>query len=188
MEALLNASIFFDLRGVVGETPLAEALQDQIARQAPHGRRFQFMLADQSRVHPPPLGIFGRFVVQRGGEHRGQLDLKLGGLAPVVDLIRLYALRHGVRQTNTIERLRELAKLGALPAQTPADLVAAYEFILLLRIRQHLAQIADGRETDNYLNPNTLARGERVLLKEYLAVVVEAKKALQSEFSTYLLE
>jgi CBS domain-containing protein len=186
-EALLNASIFFDLRPIAGEASFGTALQDQIARQAPAARRFQLLLADQARHNRPPLGLFRKLVVQRSGDHRGQLDLKHGGLSPVVDLARLYALRHGVRETNTIERLRTLAKLRVLPAETPDELVAAYEFILLLRIRGHVAHLAKGRETDNYVAPDEMERVDRTLLKEHLAVIATAQQALESEFSTYLL-
>ena len=34
------------------------------------------------------------------------LDIKNRGLAPFVDFARVLALRYGVRETNTLERLR----------------------------------------------------------------------------------
>jgi CBS domain-containing protein len=186
-EALLNAEIFFDLRPVAGEASLGQVLQEQIARQAPRGRRFLTLLADQAHLDRPPLGFFRSLVVERGGEHRGELNLKRGGLAPIVNLARLHALAHGIRRTNTVERLRALAEISAIPADGVADLTAAYEFLLRLRVRGHLEQLAAGRPTTNYVEPRKLSRSERTLLKEYFAVIAEAQQALQGEFSTYLM-
>jgi CBS domain-containing protein len=186
-EALLNAAIFFDLRPVGGDAGLGEPLREQIARKAPHSRRFLVLLADQGERFRPPLGFFGRFVVERSGEHRGELDLKSGGLGPIVDLARAHALRHGVRATNTVERLRALGDGGHLPAQDARELEAAYEFLLILRLRTHLAQLAAGQPTSNYVSPPTLTRADRLLLKEYFALIARAQAALQAELATYLV-
>ena len=94
-DALLNASIFFDLRPLAGELGLGQSLQAQIAEQAPRGRLFLTLLANEARHHRPPLGLFGRLRPERTGEHRGALDLKHGGLMPVVDLARLFSLQRG---------------------------------------------------------------------------------------------
>lgn len=186
-EALLNAAIFFDLRPVGGETSLGFALQEQVAEQAPRAHRLLTLLADQTFRYRPPLGFFRSFVVERSGEHRGELNLKGGGTAPIVDLVRIHALRQGLRQTNTVERLQALAARGAVPKEAAAELVAAYEFLLLLRLRGHLAQLAAGRRTSNYVEPRTLGRADRLLLKEYFKVIADAQEELQAELSTYLL-
>jgi CBS domain-containing protein len=187
-EALLHASIFFDLRPLAGELGLGQRLQAQIAEQAPRGRRFQTLLANEARHHGPPLGLFGRLRLERTGEQRGKLDLKRGGLMPIVDLARLFSLQRGIQETGTFARLRRLGELGALPLESTRDLAAAYEFLLLLRVRSQLAQRAAGRPIDNYVEPRRLARADRALLRENLALIAEAQGALAGEFSTYLLD
>ena len=42
-----------------------------------------FALADR-----PPTGFLRDIIVERNGEHRGTLDIKKGGLLPIVDLAR----------------------------------------------------------------------------------------------------
>ena len=38
-------------------------------------------------------------------------------MLPVVDYARVYALKHGVAETNTLERVRQLMQIGILPAK-----------------------------------------------------------------------
>lgn len=185
--ALLSASIFFDLRPVAGEVDLGIALREQITRQAPAGRRFLTLLALATQDYRPPLGFFRHLVVERTGRHRGELDIKHGGLLPIVNLARLYALRHGVPATNTFERLRALGERRILPQETVTELADAYEFMLRLRLKTQLEQHARGAEPGNFIAPRRLTRSERVLLKEYFGTIALAQDELQREFSTYLL-
>ena len=57
----------------------------------------------------PPLGLFRRFVVDRDGEHRSELDLKKRGVLPVTEIVRLHALAKKITAVNTDELLKALA-------------------------------------------------------------------------------
>ena len=51
-------------------------------------------------------GFFRGLVVEHSGEHRGRLDLKHGGVIPIVDLARWAGMAAGVTSASTPERLR----------------------------------------------------------------------------------
>ena len=51
---------------------------------------------------------------KKTGEHDGKLDLKTKGLVPFVDFARVMALRHGIAEANTQERLQGVAEGGHL--------------------------------------------------------------------------
>ena len=53
-------------------------------------------------------------VVEHSGEHRGTLDIKHGGLLPIVDLARYAALKADAKVTPTVERLHAAGEAGAL--------------------------------------------------------------------------
>jgi CBS domain-containing protein len=179
--ALLNAAIFFDLRAVAGASALADALWADLATWIPESPLFSILLLREALNHRPPLGIFRTFVVERSGEHRGGFDLKTRGLLPVVEAARAYALARGITTTNTIERLRALRACEALNARDADDLIAAYEFLMSLRIRHHLDQLAAGQPLDNYIVPEQLSRAERHALKEHFKVIADLQAYIESQ-------
>ncbi|PAR58369.1 cyclic nucleotide-binding protein, partial [Vibrio metoecus] len=75
-QALLNASIFFDLDGVYGRTKWAEQLSSFIVRRARRNQRFLACLARNALNRTPPLGFFKNFVMEKDGRHNNSINLK----------------------------------------------------------------------------------------------------------------
>ena len=72
------------------------------------------MLARFALSFRPPTGFWRDFVVEHSGERRGQLDLKHGGLIPIVDLARWAGMAAGVASASTRERLRAAEAAGIM--------------------------------------------------------------------------
>ena len=114
----------------------------------------------------PPLGLVRDFAVSK--EHT--LDLKLNGVTPFVDAVRIFALAAGVGSTNTVQRLRlAAAKLNIPPTETEAW-VEALNFIQLLRLRRQHEESHSGAVIENAMgntiNPDKLNDLDRRILKE----------------------
>ena len=93
----------------------------------------------------PPLGFFNRI----RSDH-GMVDLKKGGIGPIVNLARVGALAAGSRERSTLERLAVAGKSGALLSQDGGtELVEIFEFLLHLRLRQQLASLQTNRTIDH---------------------------------------
>ena len=120
-QALLNATIFFDLRPLYGQDELVDELQQWLLPLPAQHPRFLRALAEQALGCTPSLGWFGKFVYDGGHRYPHTIDLKVRGVRPFVDSARIYALRHGVGLTNTMERLRAV---GPLDQRAPSDTVA----------------------------------------------------------------
>lgn len=173
-EALLNATIFFDFRPLYGATELATklatALHEWLLPKVAANPRFLHQLAANALQNHPPLGLMRDFAVSR--EHT--LDLKLNGVTPFVDAVRIFALASGVGSTNTVQRLRlAAAKLNIPPAETEAW-VEALNFIQLLRLRRQHEESHTGAVVENAMenamgntiDPDKLNDLDRRILKE----------------------
>jgi CBS domain-containing protein len=114
----------------------------------------------------PPVGFFKSFVVEKTGEHKDQFNLKVKGLTPLVDAIRLFALEKGVRETSTLGRIKAMKDIHSVVKEHADELEQALEFIMVLRIDHQLGQIEEGRKPDNFINPNKLSNIERKTLRE----------------------
>jgi CBS domain-containing protein len=96
-DALLSALTFFDFRPVHGENALAEELRTHLIGILKDQKVFLGHLANMAIKNTPPIGFFKSFVVEKDGVHKNELNLKVKGVAPLVDIIRLFALVRGVR-------------------------------------------------------------------------------------------
>jgi CBS domain-containing protein len=170
-DALYNAAIFFDLRPVAGDSSLGEQLWAEYLRRVPESSLFVHLLMRGALIHRPPLGLFGNFVVERSGAHRGAFDIKMHGLMPVVEATRASALARDITRTNTFERLWALRDSGAASRRDTDELIAAYDFVARLRVRHQIDQLAAGQPVDNFINPDELSRDDRAALKEHFKVI-----------------
>lgn len=178
-QALLNASIFFDLDGVWGRVEWARQLQRYIAEKAPKEKRFLANLARNALNRTPPLGFFKDFVLEPDGQQQPSINLKRRGTAPLTDLIRVHALAVGSRLQNSFERLDDIESAGILPSGKGQDLRDALEYISMVRIRhQALTLQAEGVPTNN-VRPSVMTRFEHRNLKEAFQVVASAQNFLK---------
>jgi CBS domain-containing protein len=179
-----DALILFDMRPVGGEFRLYETLWSHVRERLKTASFFKSILGSITITRKPPLGFFRTFVVERGGEHKAELDLKSYGTGPIVDAARLFALDAGIDQTNTVDRLAGLENAGYLDAKTLTDMREAFEFLTLLRLENQLQQARAGEPPDNYVSPKKLTHLQRALLREAFQTVARAQAVVDSRFRT----
>lgn len=165
-EHLLQASIFFDFRVLQGDNRAANELRTWLNRKTAQNSRFRHQMAANALRNRPPLGLFRDFATGNHREHPNALDLKTHGITPFVDAARIIALANHIEDTNTIARLKQGIAHKAVHPQSAASWLEAYQYIQLLRMRNHRRQLKSGREMSNFLDPNELNELERRILKE----------------------
>jgi CBS domain-containing protein len=184
---ILRASIFFDLRPIGGDETLGRALWDWVCERAPAHMLFLRYLAKAALERHVPLGLFGGFVVERAGAHKDRLDLKARGVFPMTQAMRAYALSLGLPETNTVERLAAAGRRGVFAPEQVQELRDAYEVISRIRLGHQLACLDAGRPPDNFINPETLRKGDRLLLKEAFKSLAWLQRELEERFQTSML-
>jgi len=179
-----DALIFFDMRPVAGDYSLYKAVAVRNRELLKDAGMFKSVLALVSTTRKPPLGFFRNFVLERSGEHKNQLDLKLYGTGPIVDATRVFALDAGIEHTNTLDRL---SALSSGPEQDPTifqEMQEAFEFLTLLRLECQLRQVRDGQAPSNYISPDSLTHLQRSLLKEAFRASARAQALIEEKFRT----
>ena len=111
---------FFDLRAQKGDEALANELKQTALEMVRQNETFLNVMALNIVKSSPPITAFKKFATERHGENKGRFDLEKKGIMPLVDIVRLYALKEGVMETSTLDRLGRLKDLsspmgGALP-------------------------------------------------------------------------
>ncbi len=113
-DAVLGASIFFDMRPIHGEVALHADLQRHVLTASPGSLRFLAQLAKHATSNEPPLGFFRGLVLEKTGDHKDSLDIKRGGVGAVVELARVHALSVGSPAVNTQTRIEAVRGAGVL--------------------------------------------------------------------------
>ncbi len=186
-EAVLFCLIFFDFRPLHGESLLAENLRAAMTHALKGGRLFLTRMAATALQNRPPLGAFGRFRTERTGPHRGRLNLKLNGLTPIIDAVRIAALQAHLYSTSTLDRLRELRGAGSFAAPHARELEEAFEFLMGLRLRhQYERRLACG-EADNFIAPGELGSLEAAGLRESLRRVRDVQAAITEQYRLWMV-
>ena len=95
-------------------------------------------------TYQPPLGFFRQFVLEKSGDHKNTLDLKLHGIMPIVEIARIRSLAAGELRVSTRNRLRAAAAAGELTEGDAESLIDALDFIEKLRIEAPESPVAGG--------------------------------------------
>jgi len=170
-DAVLNSVIFFDFRAIYGDTVLLDWLKDYISTLIKDNKIFLGYIANLAVKNTPPIGFLKTFVVEKSGEHKDKLNLKVKGLAPIVDIVRLFALEKNIWETSTIDRINALREKHTIVKEYSDELIHSFEFIMLLRIQHQFKQLKEGKEIDNYINPNILSNLEKRIAKETFQLI-----------------
>ncbi|HEV7174489.1 MAG TPA: putative nucleotidyltransferase substrate binding domain-containing protein [Solirubrobacteraceae bacterium] len=174
---LIRASVAFDFRPAAGGLLLVSELTDYI-RDARRHPQFMRLLARTANGYPVALGFRGQLATGRDGDPPDRLDLKRGGIIPLVNLVRFHALAHGITISPTLDRIEAVANVGGLERDAADGLSEAWSVITRLRFEHHAAQIAAGGAPDNLIDPGAMPPIARADLKEALHVVRRAQKRL----------
>jgi CBS domain-containing protein len=180
-QALILVSVLVDSRPVWGihtGTPVSDAF-----RLAPGNPALLRLLARFALSHHPPTGFLRGLVVESTGEHRGELDLKHGGVIPIVDLARWAGISAGVTSASTSERLRAAAAAGTLSDADATTLADAFALITGLRLEHQVAQLRAGQPPGDHVNPSLLSSLTRSHLREAFRAIASIQRGIAGELT-----
>jgi CBS domain-containing protein len=178
--APILVSLVADGRPVWGVSASGAAVPDLFrdARRHPDVLR---LLARYALAHRPPTGFLRDFLVEHSGRRRGVLDLKRGGLVPIVDLARWAGMAAGVASASTPARLRAAAAAGTLDADAAATLEEAFHLVLGLRLGHQVEQLRAGLAPDDLVRPADLGVVTRASLREAFRAVAAVQRRISAE-------
>ncbi len=185
-ETVMNFSTFFDCRLIYGENLILQQLQaylhETLTAPSP---RFYYNMATNALQYEAPLTFFKNIKTFTLGEQK-VFNIKKT-MTPIVDLVRVYALKHRIFKTNTGERLLELKKLGVFKEEEYIELLQAYYYLMNLRLSRQARQITmENKPAENFIEIDSLTKIEQVTLREIFKVIEKYQKIIKVEFTNTL--
>jgi CBS domain-containing protein len=175
-EGLMRAAIMIDAQPVAGDLTLFEPVRDALLALGSDTFWLHHFAAPAIEF-TTPLTMFG------GLRGKGSpVDLKKGGIFPVVHGVRVMAIERGLRCTSTFDRIDALAAQGALSAELSTDLRQAFGIMLRLRLAQQLDAVREGEVPTNEVRIGDMRRLDRDLLRDALRIVKDFQSFLSSRY------
>ncbi|MCE8002313.1 DUF294 nucleotidyltransferase-like domain-containing protein [Billgrantia ethanolica] len=176
-----QSNILLDFHPAFGDAGLATALAEHVRLIMPGAGLFLDEMANLLDELPVALDRFGRLAGDGdGAPHENALNLKRQGLLPLVNAVRLLALRHGVSVPDTRLRLPALVLKGALTAQQARAGIAALDRLQELLLQAQLASLKAGGAPDGWVDATRLEEDQRLLLRHDMQVIRRLVRTAQS--------
>ena len=173
----MNVAIFYDAEATAGDADLLRAakqdLIDLMRGERVHLARF----ARAIDAFPTPIGFFNNLVTSKA--EGDSLDLKKGGIFPIVHGVRSLSLEKGLHETGTTARIGRLTEIGAFDAQFARELTQALHYLMTLKLD---AEIAEAHAT-SLVKPGALSTMDRDLLRDAFHVVKKLREQLRRHFN-----
>jgi DNA polymerase-3 subunit epsilon/CBS domain-containing protein len=169
VEDLLAADIFFDGVPVHGDLGLANEIFDFAFTRAEASPMFIEGLASFAKSWYPPIGFFGRLVL----ESDGRLDLKRNGLLPIVTAARTLALKYMIRPTSTLARLKEVKARALANGDMIERAMTAYASIMREVLAQQIQDAHQGIRVSTRVHVGSMASSKRAMLKRSMQAINE---------------
>jgi CBS domain-containing protein len=164
-ESIRYLQIFYDARALEGSGMFIRDLKSYVHAAMMVRPRLLKRLAENSMHIKPAVGPLGQILIEEKGKFEGCIDLKQTAFLPYVNSIRLLAMKEGLFETSTLERISRLAENAEY---RDALEKAERNFRLLLSCRESIFSLAGSYETSRYLNVKKLPKEERAKLRNIL--------------------
>ncbi len=146
-EEILDVSIYFDFRFCKGDESLPGKLRDYINDDLRTSDiYFHHMASGWKQFNPSVRDL-----------ERKNTDIKRL-IMPVTGIIRLYALKEGISNFSTIDRILELYSRGKLDHRLLYDTLTAWKDLTSIRLSHQASCINNGKDPDNLVDFRMQAR------------------------------
>jgi len=185
-ENTMNYSTFFDCRAIYGKESLLEELKVHMGNLLEKAsERFFINLGHNALQYEPPLTFF-RTIRTEKIEGEKQLNLKQT-MRPIVDLARVFALKHQIHETNTVRRIELLRQKGVFTMPETQELIHAFNYLMSLRLENQAQLILDKKEKPkNFLKLDSLTKVQSVTLIEIFKVIKDFQARIRISFTKTL--
>ncbi|GHB38266.1 hypothetical protein GCM10008106_19440 [Mongoliitalea lutea] len=182
-DTIMKYATFFDCRAIYGDFALLEELKTYTDEQLMHTtERFWVHMGENALKYEPPLTIF-----------KGIKSVKIDGdkkinskemMNPIVDLVRVFALKNGIHPTNTGKRIAQLRANGIFSEKEAQELDHAYYYLMSLRLEKQAVQLMkNGTIVDNFISLQELTKVQLVTLVEIFKVIKSFQLKVKINFT-----
>ncbi|WP_421919280.1 DUF294 nucleotidyltransferase-like domain-containing protein [Marinifilum sp.] len=168
MPNVLDSSIFLDLRTIYGNNKLVDDLFEHIYGELKDNQEFYNQLAKS-------------VIAGKASIDKKSVNIKKF-LHPIIGFLRIHALYHSIRETNSLFRLNQLMALGVLSEKNADDIEAMFNFLMHLRLKWQIYLIMDNDWPENEVLLKHLTEIDKNTFKRIEKEIVLQQDILKTTF------
>ena len=174
---IMEFSTLLDLRTVYGNGMLEDEIRVFVYAEIMDDRQFIKLLAQNAVGFKTPQRLFGG-IISAGSDG---IDIKTPEIA-IVCFARLYAIRHAIKEPNTLKQLDAIKRLGVISEARHREIVDSYELLLRLRLWNQILSIERNEKLDNFIDPDRLGKVESAALKESFKEIEAMQGVIERDY------
>lgn len=179
---LIDSSIFFDFRCIYGENDLSDRLRDYIHTNISNSPSFLNQIAIMSVNYKIPVGMFGRIQTETKIDQTETFNLK-NAIRLLVNIVRLYAMKYSICETNTLKRLEALYQKNHIQLNFYREISFCFRYLMNLQFQYQLKCISNGVSANNHIDLTQLTALELNNLKNVLNNISTFQSKIKYDFS-----
>jgi CBS domain-containing protein len=183
---MMTLSILLDADTAAGNNQLTDSLLNRVRSKINENRQFLAHFAKSALQFETPLGFFSHFITEKQDERR-LLDLKKGGIFPIVHGVRVLACEQQINTKTTHQRLQALGETKLMEANFASELSEALDFMQQLRLNSQLNALSMEESIHNRIEPDELNHLQRDMLKDAFKLVDQFKSLLSHHYKLHLI-
>ena len=184
-DKLLRVIILMDMAYCAGSISLGRQMIAKVHQMIHDNFGALMVMARSAVLSNVALTMFNKFRLEKSGDHRGMFNVKLFGWAPLIMTARVFALKYGDTDTNTVVRIKHLEAQNHFDKELSQKLQKAYRILARAKMVSQVEAIVSGRKYDYYLDPESLnASGQEDLKQALISVEALQKLAYNSFFGS----
>jgi CBS domain-containing protein len=182
-DTVIKFATFFDCRFIYGEKKLFNELKqhmiDCISKSS--SSKFLFNVASNALHYEPPLTFFNSIRTFSQDEKK-VFNIKKS-MTPIVDLMRMLALKNMIIETNTGQRMQKLYSGEFLSENQFNELQHVYYYLMGVRLKnQSRSILVDFEQPSNLIEPKKLTQVEQATLREIFKFIKDFQSMIRLEF------
>jgi CBS domain-containing protein len=178
---LLEISIFFDFRLTYGDEKFVNELREYISIQTKQNPAYLFLLTQNNLKLKPQVNFWGNILLETAGAPPETVNIK-ETIMPIVNFARIYALKYGINEVNTTERLKKLYHSEILTESSYKNISQAFDILGKIRLNHQATLIKNNISPDNLINTRNFSELDQAMIKKILSNINTMLSRLSFDF------
>ncbi|MCA1009623.1 DUF294 nucleotidyltransferase-like domain-containing protein [Halobacillus halophilus] len=179
-EEIRDFTIFMDFRPIFGDYSLAYELKKYVTKRVQKSLSLHQLLMKDTLRFRVPVQPFGRI---SGVGKKRTLNLKKSAIMQIVNAVRIYSMKYGIENINTVSRLNALADHERFHPRDVENAKTALHRLMLFRLKENLKQLENNEVLSNDLKLTQMNKEERRSLREALIIAKRLQQVLELSYN-----